>query len=225
MDKDRAAGLARYTSIKAMKFGNKPSSWRVSSYATMTALAPIAVPRIEKSIITMDPARKLALFEQTIIPHLNAAYNLARWLTRNSHDADDLVQEAYLKAFRAFETFQGKDSESGRAWLLTVVRNTCFTWARKKGDQPTAEFDEQLHSSAETPDAESILLNQAALSSLKNCVEALPLEFREAIVLRELEELSYKDIAEIARVPVGTVMSRLARARKRLQECLTGVSR
>jgi len=170
----------------------------------------------------MDPARKQALFEQTVIPHLNAAFNLARWLTRNSHDAEDLVQEAYLRAFRAFDTFHGQD---GRAWLLAVVRNTCFTWLRKKGDQPTVEFDEQMHHAGEVPDAESMLLNQAALGSLRQCLEGLPLEFREAIVLRELEELSYKEISEIARVPVGTVMSRLARARKRLQQCLQGALR
>ena len=168
----------------------------------------------------MDPARKLALFEQNVIPHLNAAYNLARWLTRNSQDAEDLVQESYLRAFRSFETFQGQD---GRAWLLTVVRNTCFTFLRKKGDQPSVEFDEKMHVPAHpSPDAESVLLNQAALGSLQGCLEALPLEFREVIILRELEELSYKEISDIARVPVGTVMSRLARARKRLQECLAG---
>jgi RNA polymerase sigma-70 factor (ECF subfamily) len=168
----------------------------------------------------MDPARKLALFEQSIVPHLNAAYNLARWLTRNSHDAEDLVQEAYLRAFRAFETFQGQD---GKAWLLTVVRNTCFTWLKKKGDRAVVEFDEQMHSGAdETPNAESALLNQAALGSLNECLEALPVEFRETIILRELEELSYKEIAEIVRVPVGTVMSRLARGRRRLQQCLAG---
>ncbi len=168
----------------------------------------------------MDPARKLAAFEQSIVPHLNAAYNLARWLTRNSHDAEDLVQDAYLRAFRSFETFQGQD---GKAWLLTVVRNTCFTWLKKKGDRPVVEFDEQMHSAADdAPNAESVLLNQAALGSLNDCLEALPLEFRETIVLRELEELSYKEIADIVRVPVGTVMSRLARARKRLQQCLAG---
>jgi RNA polymerase sigma-70 factor (ECF subfamily) len=171
----------------------------------------------------MDPARKLALFEQTVIPHLNAAYNLARWLTRNAPDAEDLVQEACLRAFRSFETLQGED---GRAWLLAVVRNTCFTWLKKKGGQPTVEFDEHMHSAAdESPDAEAVLLNQAALGSLQDCLEALPLEFREVIILRELEELSYKEIADIARVPVGTVMSRLARGRKRLQECLAGALR
>lgn len=171
----------------------------------------------------MDPARKLALFEQSVMPHLNAAYNLARWLTRSDCDAEDLVQEAYLRAFRAFATFQGQDA---RAWLLAVVRNTCFTYLRRKGEKSTVEFDEQTHGVPDaSPNAESILLNQAALGSLNNCLEALPLEFREAIVLRELEELSYKEISEIARVPVGTVMSRLARARKRLQQCLEGALR
>lgn len=154
------------------------------------------------------------------MPHLNAAYNLARWLTRNGDDAEDLVQEAYLRAFRSFDTFEGQD---GRAWLLAVVRNTCFTWLRKQGEHPVAEFDEQMHSAADcSPDAESVLVNQAALASLDGCLEALPPEFREAIVLRELEELSYKEISRIAGVPVGTVMSRLARGRKRLQECLAG---
>jgi RNA polymerase sigma factor (sigma-70 family) len=165
--------------------------------------------------MAMDPARKLALFEQAVLPHLNAAYNLARWLTRSDPDAEDMVQESYLRAYRSFETFQGADA---RAWLLAVVRNTCFTFLRKKGE-PTAEFDEEALAD-ESPDAESLLIQQAALGSLNHCLEALPLEYREAIVLRELEELSYKEISEIAHVPVGTVMSRLARARKRLQRCL-----
>jgi RNA polymerase sigma-70 factor (ECF subfamily) len=168
----------------------------------------------------MDANRKRDLFEQAVIPHLNAAYNLARWLTRNGDDAEDLVQEAFLRAFRSFDTFAGQDA---RAWLLAVVRNTCFTFLRKKGDQPTAEFDEQVHSGADpSPNAETVLLNQAALGSLQGCLEALPLEFREAIILRELEELSYKEISDVAGVPVGTVMSRIARGRKRLQQCLAG---
>ena len=166
----------------------------------------------------MDPGRNPALFEQTFMPHLNAAYNLARWLARNEHDAEDLVQESYLRAFRAFETFQGQDA---RAWLLAIVRNTCFTWLKKRGAQPLVEFDERMHT-VDSPNAESIVLNQAALASLQDCLEALPPEFREAIVLRELEELSYKEISGIAGVPVGTVMSRLARGRKRLSECLAG---
>src|ERR1022692_2473545 len=188
---------------------------------TMTASPPAALPRGTRAgRIAMDSATKRDFFEQAVMPHLNAAYNLARWLTRDGDDAEDLVQEAYLRAFRSFDTFQGQD---GRAWLLAVVRNTCFTWLRKKGNRPTAEFDEQMHSAADqSPNAESILLNQAALGSLHDCLEALPLEFREAIILRELEELSYKEISGIARVPVGTVMSRIARGRKRLQECLVG---
>lgn len=194
------------------------------AYVTMTASPPAAIPGGTRAGRTaMDAARKRALFEQTVMPHLNAAYNLARWLTRNGDDAEDLVQDAYLRAFRSFDTFQGQD---GRAWLLAVVRNTCFTWLRKKGERPTAEFDEQMRGAADqSPNAESVLLNQAALGSLQDCLEALPLEFREAIVLRELEELSYKEISDIARVPVGTVMSRLARGRKRLQQCLAGALR
>jgi RNA polymerase sigma-70 factor (ECF subfamily) len=190
----------------------------------MAAFAQASASRIAKPAITfMDPSRKQAAFEQTILPHLNAAYNLARWLTRNEHDAEDVVQEACLRAFRSFETFQGQD---GRAWLLAVVRNTCFTWLRKKGGQPTLEFDEQVNLAADpSPNAESVLLNEAALGSLQHCLEALSLEFREVIILRELEELSYKEISEIARVPDGTVMSRLARARKRLQQCLAGALR
>lgn len=171
----------------------------------------------------MEPARKQALFEQTVMPHLNAAYNLARWLTRDGDDAEDVVQEAFLRAFRSFETLEGED---GRAWLLAVVRNTCFTWLKKKGERTAVEFDEQVHGAAdEAPNAESVLLNDAALGSLQGCLEGLPVEFREVIVMRELEELSYKDIADIARVPMGTVMSRLARARKKLQQCLEGALR
>src|SRR6202020_1830393 len=148
---------------------------------------------------TMDSGRKQALFEQIVMPHLNAAYNLARWLTRNVDDAEDVVQEAYLRAFRSFETFQGED---GRAWLLAVVRNTCFTWLKKKGEESAVEFDEQVHgASDEVPSAEAVLLNDAALGSLQGCLEGLPLEFREVIVMRELEELSYKDISVVAKVP------------------------
>ena len=212
------------------KRGNKSAAVTVYSgsapsraYVRMTAIAFRDHPRaVTSGKAAMDPARKLAQFEQTVIPHLNAAYNLARWLAGNSEDAQDLVQEAYLRAFRFFDTFQGQDA---RAWLLAVVRNTCFTWLRKRGDQRSVEFDEQLHGPEETADAETLLLNQAALGLLNDCLEALPVEFRETIVLRELEELSYKEISNITRVPVGTVMSRLARARKRLQQCLTGALR
>ena len=194
---------------------------RVYRYGTMTATAITARARVTEPQPTMDPARKLALFEQNVVPHLNAAYNLARWLTRNGADAEDLVQEAYLRAFRSFETFQGEDA---KAWLLTVVRNTCFTWLKKKGMRTAVEFDEQFHS-GDAPNAEAVLVSQAALGSVNQCLEALPVEFREAIVLRELEELSYKEISDIAGVPIGTVMSRLARGRKRLKQCLEGILR
>jgi RNA polymerase sigma-70 factor (ECF subfamily) len=164
------------------------------------------------------------LFEQTIVPHLNAAYNLARWLTRNQHDAEDLVQEAYLRAFRFFGGFHGGD---GRAWLLAVVRNTCLTWLSKKtgGASVAAEFNEQLHGDATAPmDAEHAMIRDSRIDSLRDCVETLPVEYREIIVLRELEELSYRQISEIAGVPIGTVMSRLSRGRERLLDCMEAKS-
>jgi RNA polymerase sigma-70 factor (ECF subfamily) len=115
------------------------------------------------------------------------------------------VQEAYLRAFRSFDSFRG---QHGRACLLAVVRNTCYTWIKKEKGYQQVEFDEELHNAVDdSPTAESILLSEAALATLQGCLEALPLEFREAIILRELEGLSYKEIAGIARVPVGTVMS------------------
>ncbi len=166
----------------------------------------------------MDPG----LFEQTVLPHLNAAYNLGRWMTRNSDDAEDVVQEAYLKAFRSFQTCQATTAEETRAWLLAIVRNTCLTWLRKKSGTSMTEFNEEAHTGRElTPDGESALLNQAALGHLNGCLDALPPEFREVIVLREIEELPYKEVAGIVGAPIGTIMSRLARARRRLQDCMT----
>ncbi len=165
-------------------------------------------------------ANQRELFEQTIVPHLNAAYNLARWLTRNQHDAEDLVQEAYLRAFRFFGSFHGGD---GRAWLLSVVRNTCLTWLSKKtgGASSAVEFNEQVHGSATASmDAENAMIRDSRIDSLRDCVETLPVEYREIIVLRELEELSYRQISEIAGVPIGTVMSRLSRGRERLLDCM-----
>lgn len=156
-------------------------------------------------------------FEEAVIPHLDAAYNLARWLTRNDADAEDVVQEAYLRAFKSFDGFRG---ENGRAWMLKIVRNTGYTWLqRNRGQQPTTEFDEAVHGGVDD-DPETTLIATADKELLKRTLEELPAEFRETIVLRELEGMSYKEIAKIADVPVGTVMSRLARARKRLQVCL-----
>ena len=157
---------------------------------------------------------KLERFEQAVLPHLDAAYNLARWLTRNDADAEDVVQEAALRAFKFFGGFRGGDS---RAWLLTIVRNACYTWLRQnRAQELDAPFDEETHG-VEGDNPETVLLEGLDRQMLKEALEELPLEFREAIVLRELEGLSYKEIAAVADVPVGTVMSRLARARKRLQ--------
>src|SRR5258705_1673826 len=167
----------------------------------------------------MNGSTKLALFEETILPHLNAAYNLARWLTRNEDDAKDVVQEAYLRAFRFFDGFRGGD---GKAWLLAVVRNTCLTWRRReRGNVTAVPFDETAHGSDRATSAEIGLVEEARLGTLRNCIESLPVEYREVIVMRELEELSYRDIADTASLPIGTVMSRLARARKRLEDCVT----
>jgi len=159
-------------------------------------------------------------FEEAMLPHLAAAYNLARWLTRNGPDAEDLVQDAYLRALKAFDGFRG---DNGRAWLLRIVRNTCYTWLQENRVQELATaFDEEVHATEDgSTNPETLLLRSADKQFLNEALERLPLEFREVIVLRELEGLSYKEIAELAGIPVGTVMSRLARARERLQELLT----
>ena len=158
-------------------------------------------------------------FEQLILPHLDAAYNLARWLMHNDQDAQDMVQEAYLRAFRFFQGFRGGD---GRVWLLTIVRNTCYTWLQQhQADELIVSFQEELHDvECEALNPEALLLHRITQQRLKDALEALPVEFREVMILRELEELSYKEISAIAHVPMGTVMSRLARARKWLQRYL-----
>jgi RNA polymerase sigma-70 factor (ECF subfamily) len=162
---------------------------------------------------------QLARFEQVILPHLEAAYNLARWLTRNDHDAEDTVQEAYLRAYQFFGGFHGSD---GRAWLLAIVRNTCYTWmAKNRPPAPATAFDEAKHSGAGTgPGPDALLLQEEDRALLHRALGELAPEFREMIVLRELEGLSYKEIAAVVGVPLGTVMSRLARARERLQQIL-----
>ncbi len=161
---------------------------------------------------------KGVLFEGMIVPHLDASYNLARWLTRSSADAEDIVQEAYLRAYRYFDTFTGED---GRAWILTIVRNTCLTWhGRQKGE--SVLFDERTHSvDSGLANPEQETLRNAGIHSLKGCIDSIPVEYREVLVMREIEELSYKEIAGVASIPMGTVMSRLSRARKLLQACMT----
>jgi len=158
-------------------------------------------------------------FEEVVLPHLDAAYNLARWLTRNPQDAEDVVQEAYLRAFRFFGGFRGGNA---RAWLLKIVRNTCYTWVHQnRAQQPTTAFDEELHTDmAESKSPETLLLRNADSQFLNQALQELPPVLREVLVLLELEELSYKEIAEVLDIPIGTVMSRLARSRHRLRESM-----
>jgi len=155
-------------------------------------------------------------FDLLILPHLDAAYNLARWLVGNPADAEDIVQEAFLRALRFFDGFRGGDS---RAWLLKIVRNTSYSWLRKnRPAQLTDEFDETIHSDENADEnAEMKLLSRAESERVINALEALPLTFREILVLREIEGLSYKEISEVTGVAMGTVMSSLSRARHRLR--------
>jgi RNA polymerase sigma-70 factor (ECF subfamily) len=164
-------------------------------------------------------ANHLPNFEQAVLPHLDAAYNLARRLTRNQQDAEDAVQDAYLRAYRFFPSYRGGDA---RPWLMKIVRNTCYTWLRANRPlQEAAEFDENLFppaSPAQNPEESALETSNSAL--LQKALEQLPPKSREVIVLREIEELSYRQIAEIMGVPPGTVMSSLSRARARLRELL-----
>ena len=159
-------------------------------------------------------------FEEAVLPHLRAAYNLARWLTRDETDAEDVVQEAYLRAFKHFGSFHGGD---GRPWLLAIVRNTCYTWMQhNRSPELTIPLDDDMHEiESKDLNPEALLLQSADTKMVRQALEELPVEFREVLVLRELEGLSYKQIADVADIPMGTVMSRLARARKRLQQILT----
>ena len=176
------------------------------------ALATITTTQYDLSVTLQD-------FERTVLPHLHAAYNVARWLTRNDQDAEDVVQEAYLRAWKFFGSFRGGES---RPWLLTIVRRTCYSWLQhNRAQEPVTAFDDEHHSVAnEEANPETLLLHRVQAQELRQALEALPLAFREVIILRELEDCSYKEIAAIADVPLGTVMSRLARARQRLQHWL-----
>ena len=180
-------------------------------------VGPIVDDHLTK--VSTDDETRLELFERTIVPHLDAAYNLAVWLTRNKDDADDVVQESYLRAFRFFGGFHGGD---GKAWLLAIIRNTCQTWLRReKGNRSVVIFDEWAHS-PELPrtNPEGTLLKKCGVGSLLECLEELPIHYREVVILRELEEMSYQDIAGVVKIPLGTVMSRLSRARQRLTDCV-----
>jgi len=158
-------------------------------------------------------------FDETILPHLNAAYNYARWLTRNEAEAEDVVQDACVRAMRFFNSFRGDDA---RSWLMAIVRNTWYSRAARRA--PVTELNpmvEPAHEPVdEALDPEALLLQQHALARVRDGLAQLPVDFREVIVLREIEGLSYKEIAAVINAPIGTVMSRLARARERLLAAL-----
>ena len=153
-------------------------------------------------------------YEALLLPHIDAAYNLARWLTRNDHDAQDVLQEAMLRAFRHFDGLRGE----ARPWLLAIVRNACWSWLRANRPAELPAAEDELESDA--PGPEALAMREFDRRALNEAISALPLAFREALVLRELEDLSYKEIARIAGIPIGTVMSRIARARRLLAQAL-----
>jgi RNA polymerase sigma factor (sigma-70 family) len=159
-------------------------------------------------------------FRKQALCHLDEAYNLARWLTRDRHDAEDIVQEACLRALRGFANFRGED---GRAWLLTIVRNTCYTWMKRRRNQDASMDADGDVEAVESDEPEPHLAMSLTIDTerLRAAIEELPQEFREAVVLKDLHGLSYREIAQIVEVPIGTVMSRLSRGRRRLTDRLS----
>jgi RNA polymerase sigma-70 factor (ECF subfamily) len=166
-------------------------------------------------------------FDELALPHLDSAYNLARWLLRDDHDAEDVVQEAFLRAFRAFGGFRG---ENARPWLLAIVRNSCYTWlAQNRRAEIEVSYDDDIHGGEDVAEGagtradnpEAILARQDDIRLVDAALQRLPVGYREVVVLRDIEDLSYKEIAEVAALPIGTVMSRLARGRKLLVTHLT----
>lgn len=176
----------------------------------------------------MSDEIKRERFERLVLPHMDAAYSLASWLTRNEARAEDAVQEAYLRAFRFFDALRGDDA---RPWLLGIVRNTCYTLLeRDRGSGAPDEFDEGSHGEETVaPGAvvsfpvnpETAAIENADRELVQQCLRGLPPEYREVVVLREINDCSYKEIAAIAEIPIGTVMSRLARGRRLLQRALS----
>ena len=158
-------------------------------------------------------------FDETVLPHLDAAYNYARWLTRNDADAEDVVQDACVRAMRFFESLREDDA---RAWLLAIVRNAWYSRvARRAPELQSIQMSELAHEPSDSAlDSEALLLQQEAVARVRDALDELPVDFREVIVLRELEGFSYKEIATVISAPIGTVMSRLARARERLSAVL-----
>jgi RNA polymerase sigma-70 factor (ECF subfamily) len=169
--------------------------------------------------------RRRSRFESVVLPHLDAAYALARWLTRNDADAADVVQEAMLRAFRYFDSYREGDA---RSWVLRIVRRTCYSWLERNRPadivalESDAEIDEEVAAPAAASNTEALLQNRSDLRRLDTLIEALPAPLREVVVLRELNELGYREIAEVTGVPIGTVMSRLHRARSALRRAWDG---
>ena len=157
-------------------------------------------------------------FDQVVLPHLDAAYRLARWLVGNQHDAEDAVQESSLRALRYFQTFSGGN---GRAWFLRIVRHTCYGWRNHMTAVPTELFDEEQHSVVgAAKDPEALLLQADDVELIDEALRNLPRRFRELLVLRELEGLSYQELADVLDIPIGTVMSGLSRARRAMRGAL-----
>ena len=164
---------------------------------------------------------KLPRFEAVVLVHLDAAYNLARWLTRDASGADDAVQEACLRAFRFFDSLSTPSGSSPKAWLMAIVRNACLDWLKDQRVRGADEsYDEDVHTASEVESTESAVARTADARWLHQSLATLPREYREVLVLRELEELSYKEISAVVGVPIGTVMSRLSRGRDLLQQRL-----
>lgn len=193
--------------------------------ARASASIETPLPALLRQARSTDGMARTSRFEQLIMAHLDSAYSLARWLTRGDADAEDVVQEACLRAYKYFDGFQG---ERPSAWFLAIVRNACYTWIR--ANRPSQEVDIEIDDTTEiesatlpdggsralTANPETLLIERRDRQALNRMIADLPLQYREIIILREIEDLSYREIAEIAGIPIGTVMSRLARARQRL---------
>lgn len=200
--------LTIFISCRNFELGNKIRRWAVYYMSS----------GVEGNDLGVLDSQERARFEQLVLPHLDAAFNLARWILRGRNDAEDVAQEAMLRAFRFFRGFHGGDV---RAWLLQIVRNSCYSWLEKNRPMElTTEFDEELYPQpGVTP--ESLAIAGDNRERLARALETLPPRSREVLVLRELEGCSYKEIAAITSMPIGTVMSALARARQRLERVLT----
>ena len=198
---------------------NAEHAFELEDFESTAKIVKFAVVPKKQEEPDQSPKEELMSFEAAMLPHLDAAHNLARWLLRNEQDAQDVVQEAYLRAFKSFGGFHGSN---GRAWLLTIVRNTSYTLLKKNhAVDLTTTFDEEIHGSGRESVSPATILEHAEDAELvKQAMDELPAEFREILALRHQEGLSYKEIADIAQIPLGTVMSRLARARDKLKECL-----